>query len=162
MSDRRDRGGCVEVLPRKGSRSAPSLHVEAKMAETEKHGMNVISAKSTTFQSMHNAPSQPPPAKRILTCTTCSSQAALDGSYSCLDCLGSSKVMSKLCQLLKDENSNICPEEVQRRCRAACGLIVGVYKTADNHWQFSVQGNRARLPGILAAATELRWRVSIG
>lgn len=51
--------------------------------------------------------------------------------------------------------------QVQHRCRQACGYITAVFKTADNHWQFSMHGHRARLPGILAAAQELRWAVSL-
>lgn len=54
----------------------------------------------------------PAPAQPSSVCGTCAEKACVQGSYACLECLGSSKVMSRLTQLLKEDNPRITPEEV--------------------------------------------------
>lgn len=100
------------------SNGAQVLHVPAvKQSCTRspcKMAASNISISDTTHKS-EPAGSSPDPAEgpgRTL-CATCSARVPVDSGYSCLDCLGSSKVINKLCQLLKEESSHVRPEEVR-------------------------------------------------
>ncbi|KAK9805460.1 hypothetical protein WJX73_009978 [Symbiochloris irregularis] len=63
------------------------------------------------------------------------------------------EVRARLEPLLRGEHVEIAQEDLAAQLEV---LITGVFKTADNHWQFSVEGYKSRLPGITAAAEALK------
>lgn len=49
-------------------------------------------------------------------CRLCHSRTLLNGTYSCVECLGRVKVTSKVRQLLKEQDIHVTQEEVEARC----------------------------------------------
>ena len=90
------------------------------------YGMAVSDDSASERTGTHAGQSMAPDARHM--CRNCGRMPISDSGYSCIDCLGRLKVMSKVHQLLKDSDVRVSLEDVENRCR---GLITGTCSLSE-------------------------------